>query len=131
MSELKNKRVLIVDDERDLTLALALRLSAGWGFTVSVANDGAEGLRKASVFRPDAILLDIAMPDIDGWEVCRRLRDHPDTRQIPLILMTAWAAKDLRERAAAEGVAKILLKPIEDEELLTVLRTHAGTAARP
>ena len=126
MPELQNKRVLIVDDEVDLAGVLALRLSAGWGFAVSGAHDGAEGLRKAAVFRPDVILLDIAMPEVDGWEMCRRLRDNPDTRHIPLIVMTAWDAQDLGERAAAEGAAKVLLKPIEERELLAVLRTHAG-----
>jgi two-component system cell cycle response regulator len=130
MRELKNKRVLIVDDEAELADVFALRLSAGWGFAVSVAYDGAEGLRKAAVFRPDVILLDLAMPGIDGWEMCRRLRDDPNTRNIPLVVMTAWDAKGLDERAKAEGAAKVLLKPIDDQELLAVLRTHAGTAGR-
>ena len=127
MSELKNKRVLIVDDEEDLTLPLALRLSAGWGFSVSVAHDGAEGVRKAAVFKPDVILLDIAMPKVDGWDMCRRLRDDPDTRRIPLVIMTAWITKGLHDRAAEEGVSKLLLKPLNDEELLAVLRIHTGT----
>jgi len=82
-----NSRVLIVDDESDLTEALAIRLSSGWGFTVAVAHDGEEGLRKASVFKPDVILLDIAMPVVDGWEVCRRLRDDPNTRDVPVVVM--------------------------------------------
>lgn len=130
MSELKNKRVLIVDDEEDLTAVLALRLSAGWGFSVSVAHDGAEGTRKASVFKPDVILLDLAMPRVDGWEMCRRLRDNPDTRHIPLVIMTACVTKGVTERAAQEGASKVLLKPIADVELLSVLREHAGAAER-
>ncbi|MCM2305147.1 MAG: response regulator, partial [Elusimicrobia bacterium] len=95
MTHLKNRRVLIVDDESDLTEALAIRLSSGWGFTVAVAHDGDEGLRKASAFRPDMILLDIAMPNVDGWEMCRRLRDDPETRAIPIVVMTAWSTDDL------------------------------------
>ena len=130
MPELKNKRVLIVDDEQDLTDVLARRVSAGWGFAVSVAYDGAEGLRKAAVFKPDVILVDIAMPEVDGWEMCRRLRDNPDTRHIPIVIMTAWDAQGLIARAAAEGATKVLLKPIEENELLAVLRTHAGTTIR-
>ncbi|NNN06672.1 MAG: response regulator [Elusimicrobia bacterium] len=126
----KNKRVLIVDDERDLTGALALRLSAGWGFIVAVAHDGAEGLRKAAVFRPDIILLDIAMPGIDGWEMCRRLRDDPNTRNIPLIIMTAWPEKGYEQRASQEGAIKVVLKPIDDQALLVLLRDHVGTAMR-
>lgn len=123
MTNLKSRRVLIVDDESDLTDVLALRLSSGWGFAVAVAHDGEEGLRKASAFRPDVILLDIAMPRLDGWQMCRRLRDDPDTRHIPIVIMTAWATDELHKRAEEEGATKVLLKPAEDHELLAVLRT--------
>jgi two-component system cell cycle response regulator len=126
MTELKNKRVLVVDDEEELTRVLARRLSAGWGFEVSVAHDGAEGLRKAASFRPDVILLDLAMPEVGGWEMCRRLRADPDTSRIPVVIMTAWDSKDLAGRGEAAGAAKILLKPIDERELLAELRTLAG-----
>ena len=129
MPQVKNKRVLIVDDERDLTAVLALRLTSGWGYAVSVAHDGAEGLRKAAVFKPDMILLDLAMPKVDGWEMCRRLRDDPDTRNIPFVIMTAWSTEDLHARAAQEGAVKVLLKPVDEQELLSILRANVGTAA--
>lgn len=128
MSNLKSRRVLIVDDERDLTEALAIRLSSGWGFTVAVAHEGGEGLRKASVFKPDVILLDIAMPHVDGWEMCRRLRDDPDTRHIPIVIMTAWSTDYIHRLAAEEGVSEVLVKPAEDHELLAVLRAVTGTS---
>lgn len=131
MTHLKSRRVLIVDDESDLTEALAIRLSSGWGFTVAVAHDGDEGLRKASAFKPEVILLDIAMPHVDGWEMCRRLRDDPETRSTPIVVMTAWSTEDLHRRAAEEGVAKVLLKPAEDDELLSVLRSVTGTSRPP
>ncbi|MDP3541033.1 MAG: response regulator [Elusimicrobiota bacterium] len=123
--------MLIVDDESDLTEALAIRLSSGWGFTVAVAHDGEEGLRKAAAFRPDMILLDIAMPHVDGWEMCRRLRDDPETRFIPIVIMTAWSTDDLHRHALEEGVTKVLLKPADDDELLSVLRSAAGTVRPP
>ena len=131
MTHLKSRRVLIVDDESDLTEALAIRLSSGWGFTVAVAHDGAEGLRKASAFKPEVILLDIAMPHVDGWEMCRRLRDDPETRGTPVVVMTAWSTEDLHRRAAEEGVSKVLLKPADDDELLSVLRSVTGTIRPP
>lgn len=121
-----NNRVLIVDDESDLTEALAIRLSSGWGFTVAVAHDGEEGLRKASVFKPDVILLDVAMPRVDGWEMCRRLRDDPNTRDVPVVLMTAWATEDLQRLAADERVSKVLLKPADDLQLLDALKDSCG-----
>lgn len=127
MSNLTNRKVLIVDDESDLTEALAIRLSSGWGFTVAVAHDGEEGLRKTSMFRPDLILLDLAMPVLDGWEMCRRLRDDPETREIPIVVMTAWSTEDLHKRAVEEGVSEVLLKPAEDDELLATLRAVAGS----
>jgi len=131
MSNLKNRKILIVDDESDLTEALAIRLSLGWGFTVAVAHDGEEGLRKTSVFRPDLILLDLAMPVVDGWEMCRRLRDDPKTRDIPIVIMTAWSTEDLHRRALEEGVSEVLLKPAEDDELLSILRAVTGTTRPP
>lgn len=131
MENLKSKRVLIVDDECDLTEALAIRLSSGWGFTVAVAHDGAEGLRKACAFKPDVVLLDIAMPHVDGWEMSRRLRDDPDTRAIPIVIMTAWLTDDLHKRAKEEGAFKVLLKPADDHELLEVLRTVSAKPRPP
>lgn len=128
MSNLKNRRVLIVDDERDLTEALAIRLSSGWGFTVAVANDAEEGLRKAAAFKPDVILLDIAMPRVDGWEMCRRLRDDPDTRHIPIVIMTAWSTDYIHGLAEEECVSEVLLKPAEDHELLAALRSVTGSS---
>lgn len=130
MPQEKNKRVLIVDDERDLTEALALRLTAGWGYSVAVAYDGEEGLRKAAVFKPGMILLDLAMPKVDGWEMCRRLLDNPDTREIPVLIMTAWSTGDLHARAAEEGVIKVLLKPVDEQELLSILRANVGTSRK-
>lgn len=131
MSNLSNRRILIVDDESDLTEALAIRLSLGWGFTVAVAHDGEEGLRKTSVFRPDLILLDLAMPVVDGWEMCRRLRDDPGTRDIPIVIMTAWSTDDLHKRAMEEGVSEVLLKPADDDQLLSILREVTGTTRPP
>lgn len=130
MQGVKTKRVLLVDDERDLTDVLALRLTAAWGYAVFTAYDGAEGLRKAAVVKPDVILVDLAMPEVDGWEMCRRLRDDPETRSIPVVVMTAWSSEGLHERAASEGVSRVLLKPVDDQELLTALRELAGTEGR-
>jgi CheY-like chemotaxis protein len=119
--------VLIIDDEPELADTLALLLSAGWGFAVRVAYEGAAGLSAAAAFRPDLILLDLAMPAMDGWETLNGLRKNPDTRGIPVVIMTAWDSRDLRERAAAAGAAKVLLKPTDEPELLAAILA----AARP
>ena len=115
------KRVLIVDDERDLVEPMTMRLEADGRFEISEAFDGDEGFRKALYLQPDAALIDLAMPGMDGWQLCRRLHEHPTTRRTRVILMTAWVSKDLERRALSEGVTKVLLKPFENEELLATL----------
>ncbi len=117
-----NRRVLIVDDERDLTDTLALRLTAEGGFTVSVAYDGAQGLHQARRFKPDVILLDISMPGLDGWQVCSALREGRAAPGARVVIMTAGTDKGLAARAAQEGVTEVLIKPVEDQDLLKALR---------
>ncbi|MCM2304942.1 MAG: response regulator [Elusimicrobia bacterium] len=115
------KRLLIVDDERDLVRPLALRLAASGLYDVSVAYDGAAGLASALRLRPDIALIDLAMPGFDGWRLCERLREDPRTRDTKVIIMTAWLSPDLGRRAKAEGVARLLLKPFEEAALLDAL----------
>ena len=121
------RRLLIVDDERDLVEPLALRLSASGRWDVSVAFDGDDGLRKAQLTRPHVVLLDLSMPELDGWEVCRRLREDARTSACRVVIMTAWATPELDGRAAAEGAERLLLKPFEEQGLLDALDS-IGTA---
>lgn len=123
------KKILIVDDERDLVGPLALRLAASGRYETAVAYDGAEGLAKALEFRPDVALIDLAMPGLDGWQLCRALREDPRTRGATIIVMTAWLSPDLGRRAAAEGVAELLLKPFEEGDLLQALEREHALAA--
>lgn len=115
------RKVLIVDDERDLVEPLALRLTACGRFELALAYDGEEGLARALEFRPDVALVDLAMPGLDGWDLCRRLREDLRTRGVELVIMTAWLSPDLGRRAAAQGVSRLLLKPFEDEDLFDAL----------
>lgn len=116
------KKILIIDDERDLVQPLALRLGAGGLYEVAVAYDGADGLAKAAQFRPDLALIDLAMPEMDGWHLCRRLREDARTRRTKIIIMTAWLSPDLGRRALSEGVTRLLIKPFEEAELLKTLQ---------
>jgi CheY-like chemotaxis protein len=83
------KRILLIDDERRLARVIQACLSKLGGWTVSVATSGAEGFTKAEAEQPDAILLDVMMPDMDGLTLLRQLKDHPLTQAIPVILLTA------------------------------------------
>lgn len=118
------RKVLIVDDERDLVRPLALRLAADGRFEVAVAFDGKEGLARAHAFRPDIALIDLSMPGLDGWSLCSRLREDPRTRQTVLIIMTAWLSPDLGKKAVAEGVRSLLLKPFEEADLLKAMEAE-------
>ncbi len=115
------KKVLIVDDERDLAEPLARRLVGDGRFEVEIALDGADGARKARLLRPDAILLDLAMPEMDGWQLTGLLRADPRTRGATIIMMTAWLSPDLGRRAAAAGVSRLLLKPFQEADLMDAL----------
>ena len=119
------KKVLIVDDERDLVKPLALRLAIGGRYEVAVAYDGEDGLAQAVQFRPDVALIDLAMPGLDGWHLCRGLREDTRTRRTKVIIMTAWLSADLGRRALSEGVTQLLLKPFEETELLKALEADS------
>jgi len=122
------KRILIVDDERDLVKPLALRLAVTGRYEVAVAYDGEDGLAQAVQFRPDVALIDLAMPGLDGWHLCRRLRVDPRTRRTKVVIMTAWLSPDLGRRALSEGITQLLLKPFEETELLKALEADFTAA---
>ncbi len=110
-------RVLVVDDEVDMLEMLKIILTAA-GFEVIPAVDGSSGLRSAYQHHPDAVLLDVMMPGLDGFEVCRRMRDLTDA---PIIFVTAKA--DIEDIVAgfAAGADDYLVKPFHQAELLTRL----------
>lgn len=128
MSRPERKRVLIVDDERDLVMPLALRMSSSGRFEVAVAYDGEEGLARAAVFRPHVAVIDLSMPGLDGWQLCRRLREDARTRRTTVVIMTASLSPDLRRRALTEGVTELLLKPFEEADLLDAIERDVRAA---
>ena len=111
------KRILIVDDEYDIraVAALALKTVAGW--EVLTAASGREGLDIAVTEQPDAILLDVMMPDMDGIATLQALQANPATKSIPVILMTAKAQAADQRRFAELGVAGIITKPFKAMQL--------------
>lgn len=113
-------RVLIVDDNVDaaeLLAALVRRL----GGQAETAYGGAEGLERAATFRPNVVLLDIGMPEMDGYEVCRRLRAAPHGRHALVVALTGWGQHEDRERALAEGFDAHLTKPADPQMLESLL----------
>ncbi len=114
---MSQKHILLVDDEDDTREVAGISLEAVGGWQVSSASCGREGIAKALAERPDAILLDVMMPDIDGPTTFERLQADPGTRDIPVILLTAKAQSVDRQRFAELGVAGMLTKPFDPMEL--------------
>jgi DNA-binding response OmpR family regulator len=124
----KGTRVLVVDDCSDTAHVCArlLRLS---GFEVAVALGGFEALRLASEFQPHITLLDIGLPDIDGFEVARRLRADAKLKAMTLIAFTAFASEKTRSRATEGDFDHFLVKPMAFADLLALLVDVAGAPA--
>lgn len=114
-------KILCVDDS-PVSLNLTKRTLEVGGYEVIAAQDGPEGLAKAKSERPDAIILDIDMPGMDGFEVCKKLKEEPTTREIPVIMLTATQEKKLTEKAFALGAVSCLTKPFRGEHLVNLVR---------
>ncbi|MFH1453990.1 MAG: ATP-binding protein [Armatimonadota bacterium] len=115
--ETDKKIIMVVDDEPDLCATIKMRLETH-NFSVITANDGKEALDKIKQYRPQLVLLDIMMPDMDGFEVCRRIKKDTQTSSIPVIMLTALGYEDDAKRAFAMGAEGYLVKPFEEEALL-------------
>ena len=114
--------ILVVDDDpKHLRLMDALLQPRG--YTVVTSSDGAEALDQAHRAYPDLILLDVMMPQVDGFEVCKLLKDHPETRLIPVVMMTALDRMEDRIKGIDAGADDFLTKPVHRDELLARIRT--------
>jgi CheY-like chemotaxis protein/DNA-binding CsgD family transcriptional regulator len=119
--------VLIVDDVPD-NVTLLLDAMEQAGFTVLIALDGASALQRASQALPDVILLDARMPEMDGFEVARRLKADPETSHIPLIFMTGLTETEHIEAALAAGGVDYVTKPVKPREVIARMRVHLNAA---
>jgi CheY-like chemotaxis protein len=122
------KKVLIVDDEKDTLLMLGKRLTAG-GYSVITATNGKDAIALAKSQHPDIIILDIMMPGMEGGEVAEKLKEHPLTRSIPVILLTALLSKaEEEEYGSVVGGNITLAKPFDAEKLLDQMEKLLGSA---
>lgn len=127
------KRILVVEDDPDIALSMRLTLEREGDFGVEVANDGAEGLRLALDRPPDLVLLDVNLPGMDGFEVCRHLRKDPATAGTPVIMLTARIGESDRVLGLDLGADDYITKPFSPKEALArvraVLRRSDRTAS--
>jgi CheY-like chemotaxis protein len=115
----RGNRVLVVDDSDDVAWALASLLQMG-GHNVHVAHTGRRAIELAELIRPDVIFLDLAMPEMDGFETAMRIRRRRWGQRIVLCAVTAFDSPEFRERSDEVGINRYLAKPAEWGELLAV-----------
>jgi CheY-like chemotaxis protein len=112
------RKLLYVEDNEDNLYMLQLRFDVLGGYELLSARDGAAGIAMATSERPDLILMDLNLPEIDGWEAVRRLKADPATRDIPIVALSAYAMAGDREKALATGCDDFDAKPVEFDRLL-------------
>ena len=114
-------KILIADDEPSLRLLVKATLSVNKSFDLIEAADGNEALTKAQTELPDLILLDVMMPHLSGFEVCERLKNNPDTKNIIIIMLTAKGQQSDRDWAISVGSDYFLTKPFSPIELFNLI----------
>jgi CheY-like chemotaxis protein len=121
-------KVLVIDDEPDIRRIARLGLTKVGKMDVVEAANGTEGLARAKAERPDAILLDVMMPGLDGPSTLVRLREDPETAAVPVVFLTAKAIAAEVDRLRALGAAGVLTKPFDPMTLARELRAALGLA---
>ncbi|MGA7856674.1 MAG: response regulator [Terracidiphilus sp.] len=119
-------RILIIDDEDDIREIAAMSLETAAGWEVMVASSGAQGLARAASYQPDAILLDVMMPGMDGPTTFRELRKNPATAKIPVLFLTAKVQATDRRSFANLGVHAVLVKPFDPMTLSAQISAVLG-----
>jgi CheY-like chemotaxis protein len=121
-------RVLVADDNLDAATALELLLQAS-GHLVRLAHTGPTGLAAALDFRPDLVLLDIGLPELDGWKIAERIRQQPTLQNIVLVAMTGYGQNTDRKRSQKAGFDHHFVKPVEFGKLRQILAAVSEKAA--
>ncbi len=121
-------RILVVDDNEDSVNVLRTMLTRLYSQDVEVAHDGPSALAAARAFRPEAVLLDISLPGMDGYEVARRLREMPGFEAITIMALTGWGGEQDKQRSQEAGFDQHLVKPVDPETILDLL-TKTNTDA--
>jgi len=116
---------MVVDDEINIVDLLATYLSIN-DFDVTKANDGYQCINKLKTEVPDLIILDVKMPRLDGWQVCQKLKNEERTKSIPVIILTAFAQDEDREKSISVGADDYVTKPFECFDLLARINKLIG-----
>jgi two-component system alkaline phosphatase synthesis response regulator PhoP len=123
------KKILVVEDDAELLELLRLSFKNA-GFSIATANNGIEALKKARSITPDAILLDLVLPELDGFAVCETLRRDPVTAEIPIVVVTGLSSELSRLAVLESGADDYVSKPISPRELVSKIRHVFGAQRR-
>jgi PAS domain S-box-containing protein len=124
------RRVLVVDDNQDAASTVAMLLESR-GHEVKTAHDGEQALRVASDFKPDVVLLDIGLPKMNGYDVCRRLREQSWSEGLIVVALTGWGQTEDRRKSEVAGFDEHLVKPVDPEVLMRLLDQPMFLESRP
>ena len=124
------KRLLLVEDDRHAREGYRVYLT-GAGFDVEALESGADALALAKAHTPDLIVLDLGLPDVDGWEVARRMKSDEETKDIPIIAFSGRSMQHEQVSALRAGCDVYLTKPCEPARLLATIRKLLGLGASP
>ena len=119
------KKILIVDDEVNIVISIEFLMKQA-GYDIEIANDGEEALEKVESFQPDLILLDVMMPKINGFEVCRRIRGNPDWKEMKIVMLTAKGREVEVTKGLALGADSYVIKPFSTKELMAEVKFILG-----
>jgi CheY-like chemotaxis protein len=117
-----NQKTILIIDDQPFFITMQQNMLQRQGYRVVSASNGTEGLAQAKKVKPDIILLDVEMPGVDGIEVCRQVKEDPDLKHIPVIILTATQDPKLNERSFKAGAEITILKSVPGERLLNMLR---------
>ena len=123
-------KILCVEDNDDNQFMLHRRLSRA-GFEVKLARDGMEGVEWAKTLLPDLIVMDLDLPKLDGWEATRRLKSQPETKHIPIIILSSHDMQHYRDKALAAGCDAYETKPTDFAALVAKIRSLLERSAKP
>ena len=123
---MSRKKVLLVDDS-SMTLMMEQMVLRGQPYTIVTARNGREAVERAAVEKPDVILMDVVMPEMNGFEACRRIRQEPSLKSVPIIMVTTRGEEQSMETGFQSGCSDYITKPINGTELLTKVRTYLGS----
>lgn len=121
------KRILVIDDEVNLTQMVKLNLEAVGDYKVETENEGANAIETAKRFKPDLIFLDLIMPDIEGSDVARHLKAEPGFKNVPIVFFTATiTSEEVKKKGGIVGGQTFLAKPVSLKQLVECIERHTN-----